>query len=87
MPAGGGASAVAQHEPLLPLGIRRPGGGWFVAGAVLKAQQLAIELRERAGVLAVQNHLAQSGCGRLSGVTHIGNICRQARYVAGTALA
>jgi hypothetical protein len=83
----GSAGAVAQHEPLLPVVIRRPVGWWLVTRAVLKAQQLSIELRERAGIFAVQNDLTQSWCGRFSGVTHVGNVCRRGRYVAGTALA
>jgi hypothetical protein len=83
----GSAGAVAQHEPLLPVVIRRPVGWWLVTRAVLKAQQLSIELRERAGIFAVQNDLTQSWCGRFSGVTHVRNVCRRGRYVAGTALA
>jgi hypothetical protein len=82
----GSAGAVAQHEPLLPVVIRRPVGWWLVTRAVLKAQQLSIELRERAGIFAVQNDLTQSRCGRFSSVTHVGNVCRHS-YVAGTALA
>jgi hypothetical protein len=82
----GSAGAVAQHEPLLTVVIRRPVGWWLVTRAVLKAQQLSIELRERAGIFAVQNDLTQSRCGRFSSVTHVGNVCRHS-YVAGTALA
>jgi hypothetical protein len=82
----GSAGAVAQHEPLLPVVIRRPVGWWLVTRAVLKAQQLSIELRERAGIFAVQNDLTQSRCGRFSSLTHVGNVCRHS-YVAGTALA
>jgi hypothetical protein len=58
---------------------RRPVGRRFVSGPVAKAQKLSIELREHPGVLAIQNHLAQSRCGWLSGVAHGCNARRRRR--------
>src|SRR5215217_2448330 len=62
---------IAERQPILTIGVRRAGGGRFVARAVVEAEQLAIELGQRAGVFAVQYDLAKSRCCRLSGVAHL----------------
>jgi hypothetical protein len=72
------ADAVPAGHSWLARWCRVPSAGGSSPGGVLKAEQLSIELRERAGVLAVKNHLAQSWCDRFSGVAYC-NAGRQGR--------
>jgi hypothetical protein len=62
---------IAERQPVLTSRVRRAGGGRFVTRAVVEAQQLPIELGQRAGVFAIEYDLTKCRCCRLSGVAHL----------------
>ena len=66
----GGAGGVAQHQPVVASRVGGSCCGWLVTWAVVKAQQLPVELGKGSCVFAVQHDLAQSRNRRFSGVAH-----------------